>query len=104
MNLQNRTLMLVVVGVIIAGAQCSLAEGGIEKKSIAREGPQPIAMNESNVGRLVPDLELTPVSGEKFHLSAYKSATATVIAFTSTSCPVTKRYAPTLASLEKQYF
>ena len=55
------------------------------------------------LGRLVPDLEFAPVSGTKFRLSQFKSAPAVVIAFTSTSCPVTKRYAPTLAALEKEY-
>ena len=65
------------------------------------EGPRVVSANELGVGRLVGDLEFAPVSGKKFRLG--KSAPATVVAFTSTSCPVTKRYAPTLATLEKEF-
>ena len=67
------------------------------------EGPRVLAANELGVGRLVPDLEFAPLTGKKFRLSQFKSAPVTVIAFTSTSCPVTKRYAPTLAMLEKEF-
>src|SRR5688572_20857614 len=73
-----------------------------EKLSL-REGPKTLAAKDSNVGRLIPDLEFSPISGKKLRLTDYKSAPITVIAFTSTSCPVTKRYAPTLAALEKEY-
>lgn len=93
----------VCAGLIAATVCRALAEGGITTQSTVREGPRAVGMSQSNVGRLVPDLELSPISGKKFQLSAYKSAPATVIAFTTTSCPVTKRYAPTLATLEKEY-
>ena len=67
------------------------------------EGPRVVSANELGVGRLVADLEFATVSGKKFRLSQFKSAPVTVIAFTSTSCPVAKRYAPTLATLEKEF-
>ena len=102
MNAKSTTL-LILTGVLFVSIRLAVAEGGITTKFDVREGPQPIATSDSNVGRLIPDLEFTPVSGKKFRLSTYKSAPAVVIAFTSTSCPVTKRYAPTLATIEKQY-
>src|SRR4030095_14416089 len=67
------------------------------------EGPRAVAAPELGIGRLVADLEFAPVSGKKSRLSQFKSAPVTVIAFTSTSCPVTKRYAPTLVALEKEF-
>jgi peroxiredoxin len=67
------------------------------------EGPRTVEATELGVGRLVADLEFAPVSGKKLRLSRFKSAPVTVVAFTSTSCPVTKRYASTLATLEKEF-
>jgi len=102
MNAKSTTL-LILTGVLFVSIRLAVAEGGITTKFDVREGPQPIATSDSNVGRLIPDLEFTPVSGKKFRLSTYNAAPAVVIAFTSTSCAVTKRYAPTLATIEKQY-
>src|SRR5262245_57131027 len=70
MNAKSR-LLTVLAGVLIVGTRLALAEGGITTKSDVREGPQPVAVSDSNVGRLIPDLEFTPVSGKKFRLSAY---------------------------------
>ena len=53
-------------------------------------------------GRLVSDITLKPVASKSFRLSQVKPKGALVIAFTSTSCPVANRYAPTLAAIEKQ--
>lgn len=69
-----------------------------------QESPRVLPGNESKIGRLIPDLRLTPVHGKKQKLSDLaKSSKATVIAITSTSCPVAKRYTPTLAALEKEF-
>src|SRR5258705_897870 len=68
-----------------------------------REAPRVVPPAEVKVGRLVEDLQFAPVAGKKFRLSDWKSAKAVVVSFTSTSCPVTKRYAPTLAELEKEF-
>jgi peroxiredoxin len=67
------------------------------------EGPRTAAPAELGIGRLVPDLEFRPINGKAFHLSQPRPKSALVIAFTSTSCPVANRYAPTLAALEKEY-
>src|SRR5690348_3830341 len=67
------------------------------------EGPMAVASHELGIGRLIPDLERRPVSGKALRLSQLKPKSPIVIAFTSTSCPVANRYAPTLAALEKQW-
>jgi mono/diheme cytochrome c family protein len=60
--------------------------------------------NEAGIGRLIPDLRLAPSRGKKQKLSDLtKSSKATIIAITSTTCPVAKRYTPTLAALEKEF-
>ncbi len=68
-----------------------------------REGPKLLKAAERGVGRLVPDLSFTDINGLSGKLSDFKSSKALVIAFTSTSCPLTKKYAPSLARLEKEF-
>lgn len=84
-------------------ASASAAPNASLESSPLRESSQRISPDSVGLGRLVPDVEFTPIDGANFRLSALKSAAATVIAFTSTSCPVSKRYAPTLAALERTY-
>lgn len=68
-----------------------------------KESPQVLLASESTVGQLVPELIITDLHGQQRKLSAYSSERYLVIAFTSTSCPLCRKYAPTLARLEKQY-
>jgi thiol-disulfide isomerase/thioredoxin/mono/diheme cytochrome c family protein len=68
-----------------------------------RQGPKILKASEVGVGRLLPDASFTDIKGKSGRLSSFKSAPALVIAFTSTSCPLTKKYAPTLARLEKEF-
>jgi peroxiredoxin len=68
-----------------------------------RQGPEPIDANAHGVGRWVPDIPFTTVDGKKGKLSDFKDKKALVVAFTGASCPISKRFAPSLAELEKQY-
>ncbi len=68
-----------------------------------RQGPKVLKATDRDVGRLMPDLSFTDLNGQSGKLSDYKSSKALVIALTSTSCPLTKKYAPTLARLEKEF-
>src|SRR5687767_10565925 len=99
MNTRNIPLLLGAITLLCAG----VGEAAAETNAPLREAPRVIKPGDHGVGRLMADLEFTPVTGNKFRLSTLKTAPAVVIAFTSTTCPVTKRYAPTLAAMEKQY-
>ena len=68
-----------------------------------RQGPKLLKAAERGVGRLAPDLEFTDIDGSPGKLSDFKMSKALVIAFTSTSCPITKKYAPSLARLEREF-
>ena len=68
-----------------------------------RQGPVVVRAAERGVGRLVPDLPFTDLAGRPGRLSDYRTAPALVIAFTSTTCPVTMKYAPSLARLEQTF-
>lgn len=58
---------------------------------------------EMGIGRMIPDASFVDVAGQKHQLSDFKHVRSLVIAVTSTSCPVSKLYLPTLAELEKSY-
>ena len=58
---------------------------------------------ECAVGRIIPNLQFRDIDGVAHRLAEFRSWPATVIAVTSTSCPLSKRCLPTLARLEKQY-
>jgi peroxiredoxin/mono/diheme cytochrome c family protein len=64
--------------------------------------PQPAAY--AGVGRMAPDLTAKTVAGTEFKLSAaLKDHKAAVIAVTSSSCPLSKKYLPALTALEKEF-
>ena len=63
-------------------------------------GPVPVAPQHAGVGKLVPILTATTLSGEAFPLAGGRP---TVVAVTSTSCPVSRKYVPELARLAKAH-
>ncbi len=68
-----------------------------------KQGPRVIRGVEAGVGRGMPNLAFTDTTGKPGKLSDLKDAKLTVVAFTNTSCPLCKKYAPSLARLEKEY-
>ncbi|MBT3635306.1 MAG: redoxin family protein [Opitutae bacterium] len=68
-----------------------------------KQGPKPIDADAHGVGRWVPDVSFETVEGKKGKLSDFKDKKALVVAFTGASCPISKRFAPTLAEIEKTY-
>jgi len=68
-----------------------------------RQGPEPLRPTEHGVGRLIEPLVLTDISGQKHHFPHEHSPTRlTVFCLTSTSCPLSRKYLPTLADLAQQ--
>jgi thiol-disulfide isomerase/thioredoxin len=68
-----------------------------------REGPQILNASERGVGRLVPDAAFTDIAGKSSTLAQYAAGKPLVIALTGTSCPLNKKFGPTLARLEDEY-
>jgi len=74
-----------------------------QSKSL-KEFSKPIAPNSAGIGLQMPDFVATSLDGKKFQLSAaMKGNKAFVVAITSTSCPLSKKYLPTLRKLEEQF-
>jgi peroxiredoxin len=72
-------------------------------KEPVRKAPRVLKPAEHGVGVLAPDVAFTDATGKAGKLSDFKDKKAVVVLFTSTSCPISQKYMPTLARLEKTY-
>lgn len=97
----HRTVAVAFVPVLLACFGGELRALG--STAPLREAPQIVHPGDSGIGRRIPPLSFTPTKGETFQLADLSAASAVVLAFTSTSCPVSKRYVPTLAAMEREY-
>ena len=68
-----------------------------------RQGPHVLQPAAEGVGRLIPDVTFRDVDGQSHKLSDFRDKEAVVVVFTSTSCPVSKRYMPSLGHIETVY-
>jgi thiol-disulfide isomerase/thioredoxin len=68
-----------------------------------KEAPKLRLPGEAGVGRLVPDVAFTDPAGKPGKLSDFKKSELLVVAFTNTTCPVCKKYAPSLQRIEKEF-
>jgi Redoxin/Copper type II ascorbate-dependent monooxygenase, C-terminal domain/EF hand len=84
----------------ISTASKSQAES---KVPTVRQRPRPLVAGDHGVGRMVADVSLTDLTGASRKLSSFSKQRAVVIAMTSTSCPLSKKYLPTLSNLASLY-
>ncbi len=66
-----------------------------------KEGPKVLSPIQAGVGRMVPDLAGKAIDGAPVNLSELTGKNAVVVAFTSPTCPICKKYGPSLTQLEK---
>ena len=70
----------------------------------AAESPQPRTAADAGIGRMIVDAEFKDLAGRPRTLRELVSAQPfTVIAVTSPTCPLSRKYAPTLAALEDDW-
>lgn len=91
--------------VTVAVSYSQSSEGKSQVKLLAdkdpvREAPRVIPVNQSNVRRLVANSKLTTIDGRSVSLKSLMGKNGLVIAFTNTTCPLCKKYGPSLARLE----
>ncbi len=77
------------------------AAGGASADPVT-QGAKRIKPGDVGVGRQIGDAAFTTLDGKARKLSDWKSQPGLAIAFTSTTCPVSKRYTPSLVRLEKE--
>ncbi|MCA9121634.1 MAG: redoxin family protein [Planctomycetaceae bacterium] len=66
-----------------------------------RQGPQPVRPGDHGIGHFVPDVSYVDLAGKTYKVGELAKASTTVFAMTSTSCPLSKKYLPTLVELVK---
>lgn len=64
-----------------------------------REGPQPVRPGDHGIGRRIGDVAFTDVTGAPQSIAAVADGRVTVVAMTSTSCPISRKYLPRLEEL-----
>lgn len=65
-------------------------------------GPEVLKPGDVGIGRMIADLSFTTLDGQNASLSGFKAKKGLVILMTSATCPVSKRYIPSVAKLEKE--
>jgi Ca2+-binding EF-hand superfamily protein/peroxiredoxin len=68
-----------------------------------RQGPKLLSPGEHGVGQFVPDLKFAILDGTTKRIHGDPQNNLTVIAFTSTSCPLSKKYLPTLVDIQSNF-
>jgi mono/diheme cytochrome c family protein/thiol-disulfide isomerase/thioredoxin len=110
MNIRIRRGAVLSLGLLLGS--CSPSAQGGDAKPVAsgkneaatvREAPSVLKPSEHGVGGLVPDAAFVDLAGKSGRLSDYKADRFLVVATTSTSCPLSKKYLPTLIELSKRY-
>lgn len=80
----------------------SLLLTGALPQALARtSGPTVEKAGDLGVGRMVADQACTDLAGRPLRLSALSGPNGLVIAMSSATCPISKRYLPSLGALEK---
>ncbi len=106
MSRSNRLLWILSAWMLAAlsAAYFVAAADSIESPStVVRQGPRPLKPSDHGVGRYTAEVEFRDLAGKSHRLSEFSAAKATVVCMTSVSCPLSKKYLPTLVDLAKAY-
>lgn len=79
-----------------------LAATSVAAESV-KEAPKPLARADGNLGRFIADASFSDAAGKAGKLSDFAPSKYLVIAATNDTCPLSKKFAPTLAKFEKDY-
>lgn len=72
-------------------------------ESSLKEGPRMLPPVVAGVGHMVSDTTIKDIEGRECRLKDLISTNGLVVAFTNTTCPISRKYGPTLANLEKEW-
>ena len=96
---------------VISGAVRRWFRGDSQESSSAPEKPAPqqllpvrqgaavLKPSEHGVGTPIPNISFQDIDNVEYRLNQWKNQAAIVVAWTSTSCPISKKYVPTLIDL-----
>lgn len=74
-----------------------------ETTAAIRQGPKPQKPGDRGVGRFVGEISFRDVTGREWNDASFDGSSFTVFAGTSTSCPLSKKYVPSLVALANEF-
>lgn len=80
-----------------------LSAAAVSAADSITEAPKPLAARDGGIGRFVEDAAFTDSAGKSGKLSEFAKSPYLVVALTNSTCPLSRKYAPTLAKIEKDY-
>jgi thiol-disulfide isomerase/thioredoxin len=98
---EHTSVQRVILGLAILLLSVTL--GMAQDVDSVRRGPRILKGSQYGVGRLIPTIEMTDVTGRAVSLRPSSESQLLVVCLTGTGCPLAKRYTPTLAQLEEKY-
>jgi thiol-disulfide isomerase/thioredoxin len=84
-------------------AFCASASAQSPPRESMLGAPKIIDHRQTYVSRLIPDTPAKTLDGKPTSVFAHKGEKATVVAMTSTTCPLSMKYAPALARIEREF-
>jgi hypothetical protein len=100
MNFARLGVLVLLLGQGIV-AQADVPEG--DAAAAVRQAPRILNPNDRNISRFVPDVEFQDVAGNRHRIGGLARPKGILVAATSTSCPLSRKYLPTLIQLAKRY-
>ena len=102
-NVRHLTVAVLTLAGMVGAARGEGAAAAAAAAEGVREGPVVVAARDNGVGERVADLTFADVDGKAGKLSEFSGQKAVVICMTSASCPVARKYGPTIVDLQKRY-
>lgn len=97
------TLMrrIVAAGAGSAGKKSAAQVPAITAEDVKKvtSGPEMLKPGEVGIGRMIDDVKFRTLDGKELSLGSFKDRKGLVIIMTSATCPVSKRYLPSVAKL-----
>ena len=100
---EELTLMrrIVAAGAGSAGKKSAAQVPAITAEDVKKvtSGPEILKPGEVGIGRMIDDVKFRTLDGKELSLGSFKDRKGLVIVMTSATCPVSKRYLPSVAKL-----
>jgi thiol-disulfide isomerase/thioredoxin len=109
---RNRMIVLGITGCLALCLGLAVTKRiGAQQKAVnppssdaaIRRGPRVLVPGDHGIGQYVADLRFENIAGVSGGLHEEARSALTVIAFTSTSCPLSRKYLPTLVELHRDF-
>ena len=96
----NRLIPAYIPAFLLAAFVCNTLA---QAQSRIREAPKVIDQAEAGIGHAIPDLEFEDIDGNEATIGQLADGNLLVICLTGTSCPLCRRFAPSLGQIEAEY-